>query len=380
MSKTIIVLGSGLVGATIARDLAADESIEVTIADLRPENLAKFSGEKNIRTVQVDLTDTAAFTRTIAPFDAVVGALSSAIGYATLRSVIEAGKPYCDISFMAQDAREHSELAKKHGVTAIVDCGVAPGLSNLLTADACRQLDEVDDVQICVGGLPKNRQWPFEYKAPFAPIDVVAEYTRPSRVVVNGEIVTKEALCDPELIDLPRAGTLESFITDGLRSLTDTIPAKNMCERTLRYPGHCELMRVFRETGFFNEETIDVRGVKVRPIDVTSTLLFPKWKHDKDEAEFTVMRVVVEGSNNGKRQRHTYDLYDEFDETTKLSSMSRTTGFPAAIVARLLAEKRIDCPGVYAPEMLAEDADIVRIIREELANRGVTITETVIEL
>lgn len=380
MSKKIIVLGSGLVGATIARDLAKDESIDVTIADLRPENLAKLADVKNIQTVELDISDTTALARTLEPFDAVAGALSSAIGLATLRTVIEARKPYCDISFMAEDARSLDALAKQHGVTAVVDCGVAPGLSNLLTADACRQLDEVDDVDICVGGLPKTRRWPFEYKAPFAPIDVVAEYTRPSRVVVNGTVVTKEALSQPELIDLPRVGTLEAFITDGLRSLADTIPAKNMRERTLRYPGHCELMRVFRETGFFSEQPINVRGTSVRPIDVTAALLFPKWKHEQDEAEFTVMRVVVEGTLGDQRLRHTYDLYDEFDEATKLSSMSRTTGFPAAIVVRRLAEKHIDCPGVFAPEKLAEDADIVATIREELALRGVTITETVTEL
>jgi len=377
MSRNIIVLGSGLVGATIARDLGGDEAVKVTVADLRPENLAKFDDEHNIQTVQVDVADAAALTKTIAPFDAVVGALSSAIGFGVLRTVIEAGKPYCDISFMAEDAREHNELAKKHGVTAIVDCGVAPGLSNLLTADACRQLDEVDDVNICVGGLPSVRRWPFEYKAPFAPIDVVAEYTRPSRVVVNGEVVTKPALCEPELIDLPHVGTLESFITDGLRSLVDTIPANNMCERTLRYPGHCELMRVFRETGLFDAAPIDVRGTSVRPIDVTAALLFPKWKHDENEPEFTVMRVVVTGTAGAKRCRHTYDLYDEFDATSKLSSMSRTTGFPAAIVARLLADRRIDCPGVYAPEVLADDADIVTTILDALAKRNVTITHDV---
>lgn len=380
MSKKIIVLGSGLVGATIARDLGADKTIDVAIADLRAENLAKFAKEPHIQTVEVDLTNAAAFARTIEPYDVVVGALSSAIGFQTLRAVIECGKPYCDISFMAQDAREHSERAKKHGVTAIVDCGVAPGLSNLFTADACRQLDEVDEVNICVGGLPHTRQWPFEYKAPFAPIDVVAEYTRPARVVVNGKVVSKPALCEPELIDLPRVGTLESFVTDGLRSLADTIPARNMCERTLRYPGHCELMRVFRETGFFSETAMDVNGISVRPIDVTSRLLFPKWQHDKNEREFTVMRVVVEGREGGQRRRHTYDLYDEFDETSGLSSMSRTTGFPAAIVARLLAHRRIDCPGVHAPEVLGDDADIVKTMRDELCARGVTITETVVAL
>lgn len=379
MPKKIIVLGCGLVGRTIARDLAADDELTVAIADVRPENLALVSSHGQIQTYPRDLSDPVALVELIGSFDVVVGALASALGYRTLRKVIEAGKPYCDISFMPEDADQLDALAKERGVTAIVDCGVAPGLSNLLAAYASRQLDETHDVDICVGGLPKVRRWPFEYKAPFAPIDVLAEYTRPSRVIVDGRPVTKLALCEPELIDLPHVGTLEAFITDGLRSLTRTLSARNMRERTLRFPGHCELMRVFRETGLFGEEPIEVRGQHVRPIDVTAALLFPKWQHDPNEPEFTVMRVTVNGTRNGTPTRYTYDLYDEFDEATGMSSMSRTTGFPPAILARKLASGELQKPGVFAPEGLADDESIVTHVREELSRRGVEIEERVTE-
>lgn len=377
MPKKIIVLGCGLVGRTIACDLAADEELTVAIADVRPENLARVSSHGRIQTYPRDLSDPSALTELIRSFDVVVGALASALGYQSLRTVIEAGKPYCDISFMPEDADQLDALAKDRDVTAIVDCGVAPGLSNLLAAYASRQLDETHDVDICVGGLPKVRRWPFEYKAPFAPIDVLAEYTRPSRVIVDGRPVTKPALSEPELIDLPHVGTLEAFITDGLRSLTRTLSARNMRERTLRFPGHCELMRVFRETGLFGEAPIEVCGRQVRPIDLTAALLFPMWQHEPNEPEFTVMRVMVDGTRNGTPTRYTYDLYDEFDEATGTSSMSRTTGFPPAILARKLASGELQKPGVFAPEGLADDESIVTHVREELSRRGVEIEERV---
>jgi len=380
MSKKIIVLGCGLVGATIARDLAEDDGLEVGVADLRQENLDRVAGFGRITAHRRDLSDVGGLGQVIEPYDVVVGALASTLGFKTLRTVIERGKPYCDISFMPEDADELDAVAKDRGVTAIVDCGVAPGMSNLLAAQASRCLDETNDIDICVGGLPKVRRRPFEYKAPFAPIDVIAEYTRPARVVVDGKLVTKPALSEPELIDLPHVGTLEAFITDGLRSLTRTLKARNMCERTLRFPGHCALMRVFRETGLFHDDPIDVRGQRVRPIDVTSALLFPKWQHEPHEPEFTIMRVTVDGTRDGKPVRYLYDLYDEFDPATGMSSMSRTTGFPPAILARKLAAGDINRPGVFAPEGLAGHESLVTHLREELAVRGVTITETVTDL
>ncbi len=352
MSHKAIVLGCGLVGATMARDLADDPDFEVTAADLSEKNLRAVESAPRVTTVQVDLGDPAKLRSTIQGFDIVLGALPSRFGFATLRTVIECGKRYSDISFMPEEALELDDLAKKHGVTAIVDCGVSPGLSNMMVGRAHAQLDRTDSVVIYVGGLPKVRRWPYQYKAPFAPADVIEEYTRPARMVENGRLVVKPALSEPELIDFPRIGTLEAFNTDGLRSLLRTVSIPNMREKTLRYPGHCELMRVLRETGFFDKSEIEVRGVNVRPLDVTSKLLFPQWTYEEDEEEFTLLRVVVEGQKDARPARYTYELYDEYDRTTHTSSMARTTGFPAAIVARLLVKGEINQPGVLPPELL----------------------------
>ncbi len=232
--KKAIVLGCGLVGRAIAEDLAADAALEVTVADVSESNLARTRAELRLKRMQADLSSAEGIARAVAPFDLVVGAMPSALGLMVLRTVIESRRPYADISFMAEDATQLSGLARERGVTAVVDCGVAPGLANVFIGRAAAQLAHVTDAVYYVGGLPRARTWPYEYKAPFAPLDVLEEYTRPARFIEKGEVVTRPALSEPELMDFEQVGTLEAFNTDGLRSLLTTIKADNMKEKTLR--------------------------------------------------------------------------------------------------------------------------------------------------
>jgi saccharopine dehydrogenase-like NADP-dependent oxidoreductase len=339
--------------------------------------------------VRADLSDAAAVTRLASGADVVVGALASVLGLATLRAVIAARRPYVDISFMADDPLALDGLAREHGVTAVVDCGVAPGMSNLLCGHAVARLSPCERLEIYVGGLPVVRRWPYEYKAPFAPHDVLEEYTRPARLVEDGRIVVREALSEPEYLEFEGVGTLEAFNTDGLRSLAYTLKVPWMKEKTMRYPGHIALMRVLRETGFFSKDPVAVRAadgetsgagggtVRVRPLDVTAALLFPKWTFDAREADLTVMRVTAEGREGGRRVRLQWDLFDRYDPETDTRSMSRTTGYPATVVARWLLEKRFVRPGVHPPETLGADAGLVTDMLKELAARGVLYRETV---
>jgi lysine 6-dehydrogenase len=373
MKKRAIVLGCGLVGATMARELAGDPAFDVTAADLSDENLRKLRDCSAVHTLQADLSDPTRVREIISDQDVVLGALPSRIGFRTLDAVLRSGKCYCDISFMAEDAMELDPLARQYGATAVVDCGVSPGLSNMMVGHAVARLDRADRAEIYVGGLPKVRRWPYQYKAPFAPSDVIEEYTRPARIVENGQIVVKPALSDPELMDFPQVGTLEAFNTDGLRTLLKTVRITEMREKTLRYPGHIELMRVLRETGFLDQSPIDVKGVMVRPRDATAQLLFPHWTYEEGEEEFTVLRVVVVGMKGGKTLRFTYELYDEYDRVGGTSSMARTTGFPCVIVAHMLAEKRFSEPGVFAPETLAQKYGLFDVMTDELRRRGVNV-------
>jgi len=380
----ILVLGAGMVGRVIAADLAMDAAHRVTIADVREGNLAsavehaKLQG-RTVAAHRADLSDPAAVSRLASLFDMVVGALSSRIGFAALGAVIDAGKNYCDISFMGEDFAAFNARAKEKGVTCVVDCGVAPGMSHILSAHLARLLEPCETIEIYVGGLPRERRWPFEYKAAFAPSDVIEEYTRPARLVEHGKVVTREALSEPELLDFGGVGTLEAFNTDGLRSLTTSLSVPFMKEKTLRYPGHIALMRAMRETGLFSQEPIKVGDAMVRPLDLTSTLMFPKWTYQPGEEDLTVMRVLAtgvrrEGARRGKRVRVAYDLFDLYHRATQATSMSRTTAFPAAIVAREILAGRFKRPGVNAPEALASAPGVVDRILAAHSERAVTYT------
>jgi saccharopine dehydrogenase-like NADP-dependent oxidoreductase len=378
MEKNVLVLGGGMIGSAVAQDFRERGGAKVTVADIRQESLARISARTGAAVLRADVSDLAVLEEAVRPFDLVVGALPSALGFRTLRALIEAGKDCVDLSFMPEDAFDLDALAQERGVTAVVDCGVAPGVSNMMVGYAASRLDVREDVLIYVGGLPVQRRWPFDYKAPFAPHDVIEEYTRPARFVEHGRIVVKEALSEPELVDFAGVGTLEAFNTDGLRSLLRTVDATRMKEKTLRYPGHVELMRAFRETGFFSKAAVDVGGQAVRPLDLTAAILFPKWSFEDGEADLTVLRVVVEGRRGASRERHSWDLLDYFDPESGLRSMSRVTAFPAAIVTRFLAEGRFCKPGVHAPEALGAMPGLLDLVLNELRARGIEVGGSVV--
>ena len=371
MKTKVVILGGGMIGSAMAMDLVRGGRFDVTVADVCEETLGKIASRCGVATVRVDLGDARAVTELAQGYGLVLGALPSVIGLQSLRAVIEAGRPYVDISFMPENALELDGLARERGVTAVVDCGVAPGVSNMMAGYAAAALDSCERVEIYVGGLPQQRRWPFYYKAGFAPHDVIEEYVRPSRVVENGRIVVKEALSEPELMDFPELGTLEAFNTDGLRSLAYTLKAPFMKEKTLRYPGHVQLMRAFRETGLFSKEPVLVAGKEIRPLDATAALLFPKWTFEEGEADLTVMRVMVEGRRGDFHVRYTWDLLDRFDPATGLRSMSRTTAFPATIVAELVEGGAFASPGVNPPERIGERDGLLDRVLRELEKRGV---------
>jgi saccharopine dehydrogenase-like NADP-dependent oxidoreductase len=364
----IIVLGAGLVGKTIAIDLS--RNFDVTSVDLNYEALDGLQMH-GIKTLQLDFSITENLTSILAPFDLVVGAVPGFLGFNTVKAVIEAGKNMVDISFFPEDPFDLDTLAKRKNVTVITDCGVAPGMGNIILGFLNKKM-KVDNYECLVGGLPVVREWPYEYKAVFSPIDVIEEYTRPARYIQNGNLIVKEALSDAELIHFPGIGTLESWNSDGLRSLMKTMPhIPNMIEKTLRYPGCIEYLRVLRESGFFSYEELDINGVKVRPIDVTTRLLFPKWKLKPGEEEFTVMRVRVSGKEKGKDKTYEYNLLDRTDTDTNTLSMARTTGFTCTAAVNLLLKKRFSQKGVCPPEYLGEDEGNFMFIVDYLKKRGV---------
>jgi len=371
----ITILGSGLVGVPMAMDLAENSRFDVWIADNNPEALKRLQQHPSITAVYKDLSDPTDIQSLIADSDFVINALPGLMGYKTLEAVISAGKTTVDISFFPEDPIQLNDLAKKKNVTAVVDCGVAPGMSNLLVGYADSQLDKTENIKVYVGGLPQIREWPFEYKAVFSPADVLEEYIRPARYIQDGRIMTKPALSEVEYIYFDHVGTLEAFNTDGLRTLVTTIKAENMIEKTLRYPGHIELMKVFREAGFFNKKSIRVKGVDIIPFDVTAKILSADWKLKAEDRDITVMRVIVDGEQGGKRRRFTFELFDRFDEKTGVHSMARTTGYTATAVLRILADGHFSEKGIIPPERIGKIPACVDYMLKELEQRGVIYTQ-----
>lgn len=369
MKNKIIVLGAGLVGSVMAIDLSKYH--EVTSVDFNPHSFLKFQDHPEINTIQADLNHPETIKSIVKEFDLVIGAVPGFMGYQTMKAVIEAGKNMVDISFMPEDFLELNGLEKKHRVTVVADCGVAPGMGNIILGHHNNQM-HVKKYECLVGGLPVIREWPYEYKAVFSPIDVIEEYTRPARYIQNYEMVTKEALSDPELVHFDGVGTLESWNSDGLRSLIQTMKnIPDMIEKTLRYPGCIEYLRVLRESGFFSYDEIEVNGTKIRPVDVTAKLLFPKWKLKEGEEDFTIMRIVIEGIENGENKRFTYHLLDRFDRDTNTISMARTTGYTCTAVANLLLDGGFKTQGVSAPETVGEIPGNLAYILKYLEERRV---------
>lgn len=362
--KKIVVLGAGLVGNAIAIDL--NDQYDVTAVDINQEALDKLNKEHNIKTVNKDLHTGNSIKAVVEGFDLVIGAVPGFMGFNTVKHVIQAGKNMVDISFFPQDPFLLDVEARENKVTVVVDCGIAPGMGNIILGFHNHHM-KVDRYECLVGGLPFEREWPFEYKAVFSPIDVIEEYIRPARYIENGGLVVKPALSDPELVHFEKVGTLESWNSDGLRSLLRTMKIPNMIEKTLRYPGCIEYLKVLRESGFFSYDEIDVGGKKIRPIELTSRLLFPKWKLKPGEEDFTIMRVTITGSG----KIITYELFDRFDRKTNTISMARTTGYTCTGVANLMLEGSFERKGICPPEYIGESEDNFRFMLAYLKERNV---------
>jgi saccharopine dehydrogenase-like NADP-dependent oxidoreductase len=371
--KKITVLGAGLVGSTIAVDLAEDYN--VTSVDSNSYRL-KSLAEKKINTLSADLSSPSEIKKIIHDSDLVIGALPGFMGFNTLKSIIEAGKNVVDISFFPEDPFLLDKLVKDKNVTAVVDCGVSPGLSNIVLGYHNKKM-KVNNYRCIVGGLPHKRDWPFQYKAYFSPIDVIEEYTRPARIVIDGKVIEKPALSDSEIINYKEVGDLEVFNTDGLRSLIKTMNIPNMIEKTLRYPGHIELMKIFREVGYFSDKEIEIDGKEIKAIDVTSKLLFPFWSPEKGEEDFTILDLLIEGEESGKNISSRYFVFDKFDKVNQTSSMARTTGFTCCAAARFLLEYGFERKGICPPEFLGEDENCYNHILSFMSKKEITINHSV---
>jgi saccharopine dehydrogenase-like NADP-dependent oxidoreductase len=369
----IVILGAGRVGGAIAVDLAREGEFEVLVADRSEEALAAVEGVSGIRTTVADLSQAERVRALVEGQDIAVGAVPGAMGFGVVRAALEAGKPVVDISFFPEDPFDLDGLARRRGVPCLVDFGVAPGCSTLFFGHLTTRWRRVQSYVCYVGGLPVERRWPWQYKAPFSPADVLELYTRPARYVVGGRQVVRPPLTEPELIDFDGVGTLEAFLTDGLRTLLRVEGVDHMVEKTMRYPGHREQVKALAETGFLDDEPVELRdGTVVRPRALAEHLLFPAWHQGPRDEDITVMRIDARGEDrDGAQVSARWDLLDRFDRATGTTSMARTTGFTCTAGVRLLARGLWREPGIVPAEHVGARDECFRFLLEQLDQRGV---------
>lgn len=379
---SVTVLGAGRVGAAMALDLARDGDLAVTAADSSREALSALKDRatrsgSEIRVLPVDLSDSKSLAHALDHQDLAIGAVPGPMGFRTAEGVLRAGVDIVDISFFEEDAFELHDLARRRGRVAIVDAGVAPGLSNLILGHLETRLSTTSRFECLVGGIPGEPSPPWEYKAPFSPIDVIAEYTRPARLRRAGEPLTLPALSEVERVELPGIGTLEAFNTDGLRTLLSTSRVPDLVEKTMRWPGHADRVRLLRDTGFFSDDEVHTDDGDIVPLTLTARLLFDAWRYSPGEPDLTVMRVIVDGEDDDGRVRHTFRLVDRYDPDTDISSMARTTGYTATAIARFVLAGRYREPGISPPELVGAADGALDWVRRHLSERGVRIDHDV---
>ena len=366
--KKVAILGAGMVGKAIAIDLKSH--FDITSFDINQESLTFLNEKHNIKTSVTDLSKTENILKAIQNFNFVINAVPGFMGYETLKQIILAKKDVVDISFFPEDPFLLDELAKNNNVTAITDCGVAPGMGNIICGYHNEQM-QINDYKCYVGGLPFKREYPYNYKAPFSPIDVIEEYTRPARYIQNNELIIRDALSDIEHLNFKGIGTLEAFNTDGLRSLMQTMKIPNMIEKTMRFPGTAQNMAFLRACGFFSQKEIEINGTKIKPADFSSKLIFPKWKFGENEKEFTAMRIIISGMEDNKKTTYEYNLFDVFDDETNTSSMARTTGYTCTAALNLLAKGKYTEKGMSPPEYLGRSEKNFQFIVDYLKERKI---------
>jgi saccharopine dehydrogenase-like NADP-dependent oxidoreductase len=375
----VLILGCGNIGSVATKDLAKSiSSIGVVVADkseTRAKEVAERIGKDNVSWIQLDATNPSKLANALKDFDLVMGFLPGKIGYRLTKACIDAGKDLVDVSFMSENPLALTDNAVKANVTIVPDCGLAPGISNILVGHAAAELDKVQTVHIMVGGLPEKPVPPLDYVITWSPENLIDEYMRKARIVKEGKIIEVEALSGLEEVEFPEFGKLEAFYTDGLRTLPQTITdVYDMWEKTLRYPGHAEKIKLLKTLGFFEEEQIDVEGVSVSPRKLTVKLFAQKLRKPEIK-DIVALKVEVSGVKNGRQTRYVYHLLDHYDEKRGITAMARTTAYSASIIAQLMLKKALREKGVVPTEKIGKNNALFRLFLDELEKRGIRIAE-----
>ena len=374
----MLVLGAGLQGSACAYDLLQRPEVErVTLADLNPSRMAGFlkkKKDKRLKTARLDAKNAGALRKLLRGHVAVMNALPYYFNFPVSQAAVRAGLHYADLGGNTEIVQKQKTLHKaavKKGVSVIPDCGLAPGMVNIIAAEGIRRVGDAQSVKIFVGGLPQNPEPPLNYQIVYSLEGALDYYTTPSWVLRESRPQQVDALSELEMVQFPApVGTLEAFHTGGGIS---TMPwaysgrVQTMEYKTLRYPGHMAIMRSIRELGLLAMEPVAVKGTKIVPRDAFIATVSPKLTKP-DGRDLVALRVEVTGKSG---RRVAWQLLDYYDAATGISAMMRTTGYSLAITGLMQADGRVTALGVHTPDEAMPFAAYVA----ELARRGVEIRE-----
>ena len=374
-----LVLGAGMMGGAIASDLAQSSNVDqVTIADCdlrRAESVAAQTKSTKVRPLQLDVNDFADVVTAMRENVAVVGAISYRYNVSLSKAAIEAGVHYCDLGGNDDVTKEQLKLdrqASKRGIAVVPNCGLAPGLANILGARGAEMFEVVDTIRMRVGGLPQKPIPPFNYQIVFSPEGLLNEYSGKSTVIRNYERIQVDTLSEIETIEFPAPfGTLEAFHTSGGASMTPEMfegKVRELDYKTIRYPGHCEKFRTLLEIGFGSDEPLSLGSNVLTEREFFIELL--KRKLPQSGHDVVLLRVTIDGARPGKQQHLAFTMIDFYHETRNISAMMRGTAYPTSIIAQFLAEGIISKRGCFTPERWVP----LKPLLAELNKRGMNIS------
>jgi saccharopine dehydrogenase-like NADP-dependent oxidoreductase len=376
----ILVIGCGNIGFVAARDLAENlPSTEVVLADVdkvRVSEAAFRINRQNVSWIRLDASNKTELTSTLKDFDLAVGALPGSMGYQVCKAAIAAKTDLVDVSYMPEDVMTLNKEASRAGVSLLPDYGMSPGLGNILAGHAISKLDSVESVHMLNGGLPEKPLPPLGYVITWSVNDLIDMYNRKVNIVKSGKTVQVEPLSGLEEIEFPGVGRLEAFYTDGLRTLLYTVKdCKDMWEKTLRYPGHVEKIKLLKTLGFFQEKPVQIGEIAVSPKEVTARL-FEKGLKKKDVPDIVVMCIQVTGKQNGKPVMFSYYVFESVDKKLHVTAMARTTAYTTSAATQLVARGMVAEKGVIPPETLGMNQKLYEEFMHIMKAHKVTATET----
>jgi lysine 6-dehydrogenase len=375
-----LVLGSGMMGSAIADDLARSEGVEgVTLADsdlARAEATASHIGSTRVHPVALDVNDQDTVVRAMKGHAVAIGAVSYRYNLNLSRAAIEAGIHFCDLGGndgVVEDQLSLDTQARSRGISIVPNCGLAPGLANILAARGAAMFDSVDTIRMRVGGLPQHPVPPFNYQIVFSVEGLLNEYSGQSSVLRNFKLSKVDTLTEIESIEFPPPfGTLEAFHTSGGASLTPSMfegTVRHLDYKTIRYPGHCEKIKTLLDLGFGSSEPLTLGSNVLTERELFIELLKRKLPHAGSDV--VLLRVSLEGMKEKKEHTLEFTMIDFYDETRNISAMMRCTAYPTSVIAQLLASGVITRAGAFTPEQSVPLDPLLT----GLHNRGITISQ-----